>query len=30
MCNKIAYIVCETPWGDGTDADRDVYIEAKY
>lgn len=30
MCNRIAYMVCKTPWGDGTDADKDVYIEAKY
>jgi len=30
MCNRIGYMVCETPWGDGTDSDKDVYIEAKY
>lgn len=30
MCNRLFYIVCETPWGDGTDTDKDVYIEAEY
>lgn len=29
-CNRIAYVVCETPWGDGSDYDSDVYIESKY
>lgn len=30
MCNRLAYIVCKTPWGNGTDSDKNVYIEAKY
>lgn len=30
ICNRIGHIVCKTPWGDGTDKDKDVYIEAKY
>lgn len=29
-CNRLAYVVCETPWGDGSDDDSDVYIESKY
>lgn len=29
-CNRLFYIVCEIPWGDGTPADSDVYIEAEY
>lgn len=29
-CNRLAYVVCETPWGDGSDSDYDVYIESKY
>ena len=29
-CNRLAYVVCETPWGDGSDNDSDVYIESKY
>ena len=28
--NRLAYVVCETPWGDGSDNDSDVYIESKY
>jgi sulfur transfer protein SufE len=30
MCNRIGYIICKTPWGDGTENDSNVYIEAKY
>jgi hypothetical protein len=30
FCNRIGYMVCETPWGDGTENDSNVYIEAKY
>ena len=30
LCDRIGYFVCKTPWGDGTDKDKDVYIEAKY
>ena len=30
MFDRFGYIVCKTPWGDGTDKDKDVYIEAKY
>lgn len=30
LCNRIAYVVCETPWGDGSDQDSDIYIEARY
>ena len=29
-CNVLHHIVCETPWGDGTNDDKDVYIEARY
>lgn len=28
--NRMGYMVCKTPWGNGTDSDKDVYIEAKY
>ena len=28
--NRIGYMVCKTPWGNGTEKDKDVYIEAKY
>ena len=30
VCNRLAYVVCEVPWGIGTEADTDVYIESKY
>ena len=30
MFDRFGYIVSKTPWGDGTDKDKDVYIEAKY
>ena len=30
MCNRIGYMICKTPWGDGTENDSKVYIEAKY
>ena len=29
-CNRLAYVVCETPWGTGEESDSDVYIESKY
>ena len=29
-CNRLGYVVCETPWGDGSRSDSDVYIESKY
>ena len=29
-CNRIAYVVCETPWGNGSEADSNIYIESKY
>lgn len=29
-CNRLAYVVCEVPWGDGSDNDSEVYIESKY
>jgi hypothetical protein len=29
-CNVMFYVVCEEPWGDGSAADADVYIEARY
>lgn len=29
-CNRIFYIVCETPWGNGEMSDKDIYIEAQY
>lgn len=29
-CNRLAYVVCETPWGDGSEDDSNVYIESKY
>lgn len=28
--NRLAYVVCEVPWGDGLYADKNIYIEAKY
>ena len=28
--NCYSYIVCSEPWGDGSDADSDIYIEVKY
>ena len=30
VCNRLAYVVCEVPWGIGTESDTDVYIESKY
>ena len=30
LCNRLAYVVCEVPWGDGSDNDSEVYIESKY
>lgn len=30
LCNRIGHMICKTPWGDGTEKDKDVYIEAKY
>lgn len=30
ICNRIGYMVCRTPWGNGTENDSNVYIEAKY
>lgn len=30
IVNRMGYMVCKTPWGNGTDSDKDVYIEAKY
>lgn len=29
-CNRLFYIVCETPWGSGEESDKDIYIEAQY
>ena len=29
-CDRLAYVVCEVPWGDGSDNDSNVYIESKY
>jgi len=28
--NRLDYCLSELPWGDGTDTDRDVYIEVTY
>ena len=28
--NRLAYVVCETPWGTGEESDSDIYIESKY
>lgn len=30
LCNRTNYLVCETPWGNGTESDKDVFIEAEY
>lgn len=30
MFNRLGYIVCSEPWGDGTDEDKNIYIEAEY
>jgi hypothetical protein len=30
LCNRLFYIVCETPWGEGLPSDKDIYIEAEY
>lgn len=30
VCNRLGYMVCKTPWGDGSEDDSKVYIEAKY
>lgn len=30
LVNRVHYMVTKTPWGDGSPADADVYIEAQY
>lgn len=30
VCNRLFYIICETPWGDGSKKDAELYIEAIY
>jgi len=30
VCNVMHHIVCKTPWGEGLDSDKHVYIEAEY
>lgn len=30
ICNRLGYVVCSEPWGDGTEADSNIYIEAEY
>ena len=30
ICNRLDYLICKQPWGDGTDEDKDIYIEVKY
>ena len=30
LCNRINYVLCENAWGDGTENDSKIYIEAKY
>lgn len=28
--NRLGYVVCSEPWGNGTEADSNIYIEAEY
>jgi hypothetical protein len=30
ICNRLDYCISHTPWGDGTDNDKDTYIEVTY
>lgn len=30
LCNRIHYLLTDTPWGDGSESDKDIYIEVTY